>query len=137
MNPPANLAPAAPALSHESTGHTQRLTLTKSRGRWFLAPVALAIVLPIALFFYAELGQARLRDASSALTASERRQATVEEFLRSILDAEAAQRGFLLTEDKSYLSPYDPSVRRVPQLLDRLEESYRRAGSGRAVDLIR
>jgi signal transduction histidine kinase len=137
MNPPANLAPAAPALSHESTGHTQRLTLTKSRGRWFLAPVALAIVLPIALFFYAELGQARLRDASSALTASEWRQATVEEFLRSILDAEAAQRGFLLTEDKSYLAPYDPSVRRVPQLLDRLEESYRRAGSGRAVDLIR
>ncbi len=39
-----------------------------------------------------------------ALTASEWRQATTEEFLRSILDAEAAQRGFLLTEDKSYLA---------------------------------
>ena len=92
-------------------------------------PVALAIVLPVVLFFYAELGQARLRDATGELTASEWRQATVEEFLRSMLDAEAAQRGFLLTEDKTYLAPYDPSVRRVPQLLDGLEESYRTAGS--------
>jgi signal transduction histidine kinase len=109
------------------------------RSRMFLimAPVALAIVLPVVLFFYAELGQARLRDASAELTASEWRQATVEEFLRSILDAEAAQRGFLLTEDKSYLAPYDPSVRRVPQLLDSLEMSYRRAGSDRGQAAIR
>jgi signal transduction histidine kinase len=92
-------------------------------------PVALAIVLPVALFSYAELGQARLRDATAQLTASEWRQAQVEEFLTSILDAEAAQRGFLLTEDKTYLAPYDPSVRRLPQLLDGLETSYRQAGS--------
>lgn len=100
-----------------------------SRMFLIMAPVALAIVLPVVLFFYAELGQARLRDASAQLTASEWRQATIEEFLRSILDAEAAQRGFLLTEDKTYLAPYDPSVRRVPQLLDSLEVSYRQAGS--------
>ena len=104
---------------------------------WVFAPVALAIVLPIVLFFYAELGQARLRDATAELTASEWRQATLEEFLRSILDAEAAQRGFLLTEDKSYLEPYDPSVRRVPQLLDSLEASYRQAGSQQGLAAIR
>jgi signal transduction histidine kinase len=104
---------------------------------WVFAPVALAVVLPVVLFFYAELGQARLRDATAELTASESRQATVEEFLRSLLDAEAAQRGFLLTEDKSYLAPYDPSVRRVPQLLDSLEASYRQAGSQQALSAIR
>ncbi len=102
-----------------------------------MAPVALAIVLPVVLFFYAELGQARLRDATAELTASEWRQETLEEFLRSILDAEAAQRGFLLTEDKSYLDPYDPSVRRLPQLLDSLEVSYRRAGSERGQAAVR
>ena len=102
-----------------------------------MAPVALAIVLPVVLFFYAELGQARLRDATGELTASEWRQATLEEFLRTILDAEAAQRGFLLTEDKSYLAPYDPSVRRLPQLLDSLEVSYRRAGSERGQAAVR
>ena len=121
---------AAPAVIH-------RNALSNSGRYWVIAPVALAIVLPIILFFYAELGQARLRDATAALTASELRQATIEEFQRSILDAEAAQRGFLLTEDKSYLAPYDPSVRRAPQLLDRLEESYRRAGSQRAVAMVR
>lgn len=100
-------------------------------------PVALAIVLPVILFFYAELGQSRLRDASAELTASEWRQATLEEFLRSILDAEAAQRGFLLTEDKSYLAPYDPSVRHVPKLLDGLEASYRQARSQQALVAVR
>jgi signal transduction histidine kinase len=107
----------------------QGRNLKGSRRYWVFAPVALAIVLPVILFFYAELGQARLRNATAELTASESRQATLEEFLRSILDAEAAQRGFLLTEDKSYLAPYDPSVRRVPQLLDSLGASYLKAGS--------
>jgi len=122
-NPPASPAP-------------QR-RLKGARLLWVFAPVALAVVLPVVLFFYAELGQARLRDASAELTASEWRQATVEEFLRSILDAEAAQRGFLLTEDKSYLAPYDPSVRRVPKLLDNLEASYRQLGSQKGLDAIR
>ena len=108
-----------------------------ARRYWVLGPVALAIVLPVVLFLYGELGQARLRDATAQLTASESRQATLEEFLRSVLDAEAAQRGFLLTEDKSYLAPYDPSVRRVPQLLDKLEASYSAAGSQQGVAAIR
>ena len=111
--------------------------LQGARRYWVFAPVALAIVLPVVLFLYAELGQSRLRDATAQLTASESRQATLEEFLRSVLDAEAAQRGFLLTEDKSYLAPYDPSVRRVPQLLDRLEASYREAGSQQGLAAIR
>ena len=116
-----------------SPGHRPRW----ARKFWVFAPVALAVVLPVVLFFYAELGQARLQDASAELTASQWRQATLEEFLRSILDAEAAQRGFLLTEDKSYLTPYDPSVRRVPVLLDRLEASYREIGSQQGLAAIR
>ena len=101
----------------------------RPRRFWFVVPVALALVLPVVLFVYAELGQARLRDATTELNASQWRQATLEEFLRTVLDAEAAQRGFLLTEDKAYLTPYDPSVRRVPLLLDGLEASYREARS--------
>jgi len=109
----------------------------RPRRYWLVASVALALVLPVVLFFYAELGQARLRDASAGLTASEWRQATVEELLRSLLDAEAAQRGFLLTEDKAYLAPFDPSVRRIPPLLDGLEASYRRAGSQAGLAAVR
>jgi signal transduction histidine kinase len=109
----------------------------RPRRLWLVAPVALALVLPVFLFVYAELGQARLRDATAELTASESRQATIEEFLRTLLDAEAAQRGFLLTEDKAYLAPYDPSVRRLPQLLDELEASYRQAGSRAGLAAVR
>lgn len=120
--------PDAPARRAGSTG---------LRGYSVIAPVVLAVVLPVVLFFYAELGQARLRDAAAELTASEWRQATAEEFLRTLLAAESAQRGFLLTEDKSYLAPYDPSVRRAPQLLDGLETSYRNAGAPDALSAVR
>ena len=113
------------------------MALTRPRKFWVAVPLALALVLPVVLFFYAELGQARLRDATAELTASEWRQAKIEEFLRSLLDAEAAQRGFLLTEDKGYLAPYDPSVRRLPQLLDGLEGSYRTAGSQAGLAAVR
>jgi signal transduction histidine kinase len=113
------------------------MALAQPRRFWVAVPLALALVLPVLLFSYAELGQARLRDATAELTASEWRQAKIEEFLRSLLDAEAAQRGFLLTEDKGYLAPYDPSVRRLPQLLDGLEGSYRQAGSQAGLAAVR
>lgn len=109
----------------------------RPRRYWVVLPVALALVLPVVLFTYAELGQARLRDATAELNASQWRQATLEEFLRTLLDAEAAQRGFLLTEDKGYLVPYDPSVRRMPLLLDGLETSYRQAGSQAGLAAVR
>src|SRR3954470_22881812 len=121
---PTSIPSSAVSQRGAGAGSRPRPSAKGLRRFWVFAPVALAVVLPVVLFFYAELGQARLRDASAQLTASEWRQAKLEEFLRSILDAEAAQRGFLLTEDKTYLAPYDPSVRRVPELLDKLEASY-------------
>src|SRR5580765_4750881 len=125
------MPPAAPSVEAHA------VPAARPRKYWVMAPVALGLVLPVVLFFYAELGQARLRDATAELTASEWRQATLEEFLRTMLDAEAAQRGFLLTEDKGYLAPYDPSVKRVPQLLDGLETSYRKAGSQEGLAAVR
>jgi len=44
-----------------------------------------------------------------------------EQVLVSLLDAETGQRGYLLTGQESYLSPYDDAVARLPPVLDRLD----------------
>ncbi|HEV7632567.1 MAG TPA: CHASE3 domain-containing protein [Steroidobacteraceae bacterium] len=104
-------------------------------------PVAITIALLIALLVVAEAGQARLRNATSAITQSQWRQAALAEFLRSLGEAESAQRGFLLTEKSRYLTTYDPAIRRLTSILDRLNETYARGmndndatGSAKAFD---
>jgi signal transduction histidine kinase len=49
-------------------------------------------------------------------------------YLRVVLDAESAQRGFLLTEDPRYLRGFDPAVRSLDPLLDRLVAELRASG---------
>ncbi|MEP7311308.1 MAG: CHASE3 domain-containing protein [Pseudomonadota bacterium] len=92
-------------------------------------PVFVTIGLLIALLIVAEAGQARLRNATTAITQSQWRQAALAEFLRSLGEAESAQRGFFLTEKSRYLSNYDPAIRRLTAILDRLSETYARGMS--------
>ena len=49
-------------------------------------------------------------------------------YLRLVLDAESAQRGFLLTEDPRYLRGFDPAVRALDPLLDRIIAELRASG---------
>lgn len=94
------------------------------RGYLAWAPVVLSVALLLSIFLIAESGQSRLRQGTVELAASERRSTEIEEFLRSVLDAETAQRGFLLTENSRYLKPYDPAVQRIYALLDNLANGY-------------
>jgi signal transduction histidine kinase len=86
--------------------------------------VVVAVGSLVALLVVAEDGQSRLRNATSAITLSQWRQAALAEFLSSIGDAESAQRGFFLTEKSRYLVGYDPAIRRMNSTLDRLTASY-------------
>lgn len=100
-------------------------------------PVFVTIALLIALFAVAEAGQARLRNATSAITQSQWRQAALAEFLRSLGEAESAQRGFFLTEKSRYLVTYDPALRRLTSILDRLGQSYTDNRSPEAITQLR
>jgi signal transduction histidine kinase len=44
--------------------------------------------------------------------------------MQLLLDAETAQRGFLLTEDTRYLRQFDPAVKQLDLLLDQVRASY-------------
>ena len=92
------------------------------------APILLGIAFIATLFLVAESGYKRIHQASVVISAAEERQAAMSRYLRLVLDAESAQRGFLLTEDPSYLRGFDPAVRSLDPLLDRLVSDMKASG---------
>ena len=97
--------------------------------RLVYAPLLLGVVLIVATFLVAESGNLRLRDATSTIVESQRRELALSRYRRALIQAESAQRGFLLTEDPRYLRDFDPAIRRLDPLLAEITTSYERYGS--------
>jgi signal transduction histidine kinase len=98
------------------------------------APILLGIAFIATLFLVAESGYKRIHQASIVISAAEERQAAMSRYLRLMLDAESAQRGFLLSEDPRYLRGFDPAVRALDPLLTRLVDELRASGYGEDAD---
>lgn len=96
--------------------------------RLHYAPILLGIAFIATLFMVAESGYQRIHDAAQVMSAAEERQSLLSRYLRLVLDAESAQRGFLLTEDPRYLRGFDPAVRALDPLLNTLVANLRASG---------
>jgi signal transduction histidine kinase len=100
-------------------------TVPRQFQSWLIfVPIALAVALLVALYSVSESAQARLRQGTTELRASQWREAAMQQFLSLLLDAETGQRGFLLTENSRYLQSYDPIMQQVEKLLDQIGSSY-------------
>jgi signal transduction histidine kinase len=113
-----------------ATAPTSRLTY---------APILLGIAFIATLFMVAESGYKRIHEAGLTISAAEERRELMARYLRLMLDAESAQRGFLLTENPNYLRSFDPAVRALDPMLDiivaELESSGLEADAARAQNL--
>ncbi|MFO1312431.1 MAG: CHASE3 domain-containing protein [Burkholderiales bacterium] len=85
-------------------------------------PLVLGIAASLAIAVYAELGYRRLELANRQMAVALEMQATVNETLALIVDAETGQRGYLLTGREEYLTPYSAAVPKVDGALNRLRE---------------
>jgi len=96
--------------------------------RLHYAPILLGVAFIATLFMVAESGYKRIHEAGVTISAAEERQALLSRYLRVMLDAESAQRGFLLTENPRYLRSFDPAVRSLDPLLDSLVQKLHTSG---------
>jgi signal transduction histidine kinase len=82
------------------------------------ATAATLIFISESSHFQAERSLRRLGDIAQTRT-------QLQDLERGLLDAEAGQRGYLLTKRPEYLRPYERALQRVAQALDALELHYR------------
>jgi signal transduction histidine kinase len=94
-------------------------------GRWYVVlPPLLLIGFLVGLFFLAAEGQTRLNAANERVHNALLRQQSLIEFLAAITDVESAERGYLLTGERSYLERYRAGVPGVVAALERVHQYY-------------
>jgi signal transduction histidine kinase len=99
-----------------------------------LLPLVLGAVVSLSILGFSELGYRRLDFANRAMSTALETQATLNEVLVLITEAETGQRGFLLTGDQTYLKPYRAAVPEVEKSLARLRDLLVMAGSNNMLE---
>jgi signal transduction histidine kinase len=85
----------------------------------------LAAALNVAALYTAERRFAELRDAGDWVSHTQDAENLIAHIYRKAVDAETGQRGFLLTQDETYLNPYLDARVEIPKDLEKLGELTR------------
>src|SRR6185295_15947337 len=93
--------------------------------RYVLLPLLAVVALVLAGFFVAEARRDYARDLSQVISDREESLRTIAELTYATMDAESAQRGYLITGNREYLEGYAPRQQTALELLDRLIDHYK------------
>jgi signal transduction histidine kinase len=98
-------------------------------------PIAfpLACVAVAAMVGVSETSYWRSRSTLASLAEIGAARTNVQALAQSMLDAETGQRGYLLTNRKEYLQPYDKALKTIAQSFDFLDEYYSKDPSSNAI----
>lgn len=87
------------------------------------ALLLLALALSAAVVAFSERTHRRLGEANQQIATSTEAQGIASELFALVIDAETAQRGFLMTERQEYLDPYVVALPQISPKLNRLREA--------------
>lgn len=87
-----------------------------------LAWLVVGVLIAVGIVVTSELSHQRLRMANDTVIRSMQRQGVLSDLLGALLDAESAERGYLLTADAKYLAPYQQATGNIDVSLNRLRE---------------
>ncbi len=82
------------------------------------------IVLTLAVLIASEAGNLRLRQSYTEVIRSQQIQTELGQLLGELVNAEAGQRGYLLTGNDSYLEPYRKALPRITELMGLIRQRY-------------
>ena len=99
-----------------------------------LMPLALGVIVSLGVLGFAEIGYRRLEFANRAMSAALEMETAVNETLALVGEAESGQRGFLLTGDASYLTPYKTALPKIDHSVARLRELVTANGTAPMID---
>ena len=94
-----------------------------------LLPLALGVIVSIAVLVFSEFGYRRLEVANRQSTTALEMESRLNDVMALVVDAETAQRGYLLTGDPTYLEPYKNAQQKLDPTLALLRESVQSDGS--------
>lgn len=95
--------------------------------------LASGIMLTVVVLIASEAGNIRLRQGYSNVIQSQHVQSEISALMAELVNAEAGQRGYLLTGKESYLEPYHRAIPRINALMSEIRARY--ANDGEALKL--
>src|SRR5512147_2018938 len=96
-----------------------------------VVPLVLGIIVSLAIVVYAELGYRRLESANRQMSTALHVESTLHGALALVVDAETGQRGYLLTGNSEYLTPYNNALPKLDGAFKELRELQAQHGSAR------
>lgn len=82
------------------------------------------ILLTVVVLIASEAGNIRLRQGYSQVIRSQNVQSDISALLAELVNAEAGQRGYLLTGKESYLEPYHRAIPRINTLMNDIRNRF-------------
>jgi signal transduction histidine kinase len=108
----------------------KRLFAGGIKRRYLLLALLLSIALVVLGYAITATRRADARNLAEAVRERQDLIRLLDEATYGVMDAESAQRGFLLTDDEQYLPPLESGLAQTTQRLDVLRERYRRMDPG-------
>ncbi len=97
--------------------------------------VVLLLTAVLGLFVAAQSGQSRLEDASRQVQRAAQRERALADVWQLVRGAESSERGYILTDNPSYLMPFQEAAGTLPQALSQLEQAYAGAPAAERADV--